>query len=219
MIYYTIYKITNNINGKYYIGKHQTFDLNDGYMGSGKLLKLAINKYGIENFTKEVLHIFKTEEEMNAKEKELVVISEQTYNLNEGGHGGFGYINSKGLNKENLKLGTKGFQKKLKDPEFYESWYEKVISAQKTESYRLKQSESSKKAHREGKCTHHQLNSPEAIKKKKETWKKNGHQKGENNNQYGTFWVTNGIESIRVKSEKEIPQGWYKGRKMKRSLL
>ena len=64
-------------------------------------------KYGIENFTKEVLHIFESEEEMNAKEKELVVISEQTYNLNEGGHGGFGYINSKGLNKENLKLGDR----------------------------------------------------------------------------------------------------------------
>ena len=219
MIYYTVYKTTNNLNGKYYIGKHRTLDLNDGYMGSGKLLKRAINKYGIENFTKEVLHIFESEEEMNAKEKELVVISEQTYNLNEGGYGGFGYINSKGLNKENLKLGTKGFLKKLKDPYFYKMWYEKVITAQKTESYRLKQSESSKKAHREGKCTHHQLNSPEAIEKKKEIYKNIKHQQGTKNSQYGTFWITNGIESMKVKSDKEIPNGWYKGRKMKGNIL
>lgn len=93
-MFYTIYKITNVINQKYYIGKHQTKDLNDGYMGSGKILKYAIAKYGIENFRKEILHVFDTEEEMNAKEKELIVISEQTYNLHEGGHGGFGYINS-----------------------------------------------------------------------------------------------------------------------------
>lgn len=96
-MFYTVYKITNIINGKYYIGKHQTTNLDDGYMGSGKILKRAILKYGIANFTKEILNIFETEEEMNAKEKELVVISEETYNLCEGGKGGFGYINSKGL--------------------------------------------------------------------------------------------------------------------------
>ncbi len=92
-MYYIIYKITCLVNNKIYIGKHQTKDLNDGYMGSGKLLRRAINKYGMDNFNKEILHIFNNESDMNAKEKELVVISEESYNLCPGGHGGFGYIN------------------------------------------------------------------------------------------------------------------------------
>lgn len=61
-------------NGKTYTGKHQTDNLDDGYMGSGKLIRRAIAKYGAENFTKEILHAFENEEEMNAKEKELVIV-------------------------------------------------------------------------------------------------------------------------------------------------
>lgn len=98
-MFYTVYRITNNLNGKFYIGKHQTKNINDGYMGSGKRLKQAIKKYGIENFSKEILHVFETEEEMNAKEKELVIITEDSYNLCDGGKGGFSYINSSGIAK------------------------------------------------------------------------------------------------------------------------
>jgi group I intron endonuclease len=92
--YFTIYKITNLLDGKFYIGKHQTKNLEDSYFGSGKLLKRAIQKHGKENFKKEYLEIHMTEEEMNAAEKRLVVICDQSYNLCEGGKGGFGFINS-----------------------------------------------------------------------------------------------------------------------------
>ena len=37
--FYTIYKITNKTNGKFYIGLHETKDLLDGYLGSGISLK------------------------------------------------------------------------------------------------------------------------------------------------------------------------------------
>ena len=52
MLYYIIYKTTNILNGKYYIGKHITENLNDEYISSGIALKKAIQKYGKEYFKK-----------------------------------------------------------------------------------------------------------------------------------------------------------------------
>jgi hypothetical protein len=91
-MFYTIYQITNIVNGKIYIGMHQTKNLDDGYMGSGIMLRNAYKKYGIENFNKEILFTFNSRKEMIQKEKELVTEefcnSLDTYNMCIGGHGG-----------------------------------------------------------------------------------------------------------------------------------
>lgn len=93
-IYYTVYKITNKINGKIYIGLHKTSNLDDGYMGSGKALRIHQKKFGMKNFTKEILFVFDNPEEMIAKEEELVteefVARPDTYNRMKGGIGGWG---------------------------------------------------------------------------------------------------------------------------------
>ena len=57
--YHFIYKTTNLINDKFYIGMHSTDDLNDKYIGSGKRLWYSINKYGINNF-KLTFNLFKS---------------------------------------------------------------------------------------------------------------------------------------------------------------
>lgn len=67
-----IYKTTNLINGKIYVGKH-TQDLCptifDGYLGSGVIIKSAIRKYGKKNFERITLESFSTEEESYEKEE------------------------------------------------------------------------------------------------------------------------------------------------------
>ena len=51
--YKFIYKMTNLVNGKIYIGQHVTDNLKDGYRGSGIVLKNALKKYGRSNFAVE----------------------------------------------------------------------------------------------------------------------------------------------------------------------
>lgn len=96
--HYLVYQTTCLINGKIYIGQHQTYDLNDGYLGSGILLRRAIEKYGKENFKREILFECSSVEEMNAKEAELVneefLKRDDVYNLKEGGEGGWDFCNT-----------------------------------------------------------------------------------------------------------------------------
>ena len=94
-MYGYIYLIVNNVNGKTYVGKRKLYKRNwnkDNYMGSGKHLKYAQKKYGIENFEKFLITWTYSEED--ACEKEKFWISEYRkrgkaeYNISKGGNGG-----------------------------------------------------------------------------------------------------------------------------------
>ncbi|RLI54084.1 MAG: hypothetical protein DRP09_14075 [Candidatus Thorarchaeota archaeon] len=88
-----VYRITNNINNKAYIGqttrsiKKRWWEHRRGHYSS--LLRLAIDKYGEENFVLEILYKADTIENMNNKEEELIksynTITPNGYNLKNGG--------------------------------------------------------------------------------------------------------------------------------------
>lgn len=98
-MYFYVYKVTNKVNGKYYIGAHLTKNLNDGYMGSGKNIQKAILKYGLGNFEKEILKFFDNMEDMYNYEKEIVTEDfcklKSVYNMAPGGSGGSILLNRK----------------------------------------------------------------------------------------------------------------------------
>ena len=88
-MYHYFYKITNLINNHFYYGVHNTEDLDDGYMGSGKRLHIAYKKYGIENFSKEIIKFFDSTEDAYNYEHEIVneemINDPNCYNLQIGG--------------------------------------------------------------------------------------------------------------------------------------
>lgn len=90
-----IYLTTNNINGKIYIGKREFCKdkrANSIYLGSGILIKKAVKKYGRKNFSRKMLKLCETLEELY--EAEIFFIKKYDacnpkigYNLHEGGYG------------------------------------------------------------------------------------------------------------------------------------
>lgn len=89
--YHIVYQTTNLINNKIYIGFHSTNKLDDNYLGSGKLIKKAISKYGKKSFTKIIIKVCSTRDSARKLERELVnedfVNRTDTYNLTLGGTG------------------------------------------------------------------------------------------------------------------------------------
>lgn len=88
--YHYLYKITNLLNNKIYVGVHSSNKENDNYMGSGVGIKNAIKKYGVKNFKKEIIEYFENAVDMINREKEIVnedfVKDEKTYNMTKGGN-------------------------------------------------------------------------------------------------------------------------------------
>ena len=92
IMYGYIYLTTNLVNGRKYWGKRQ-YGKKEPYLGSGKLLKQAIKKYGKENFSKQIICDCETKEQLNNKEKHFIaltnaVYSKEYYNISYGGDGG-----------------------------------------------------------------------------------------------------------------------------------
>lgn len=172
--------------------------MNDNYLGSGNLLKLAIKKYGVDYFKKEILFIFDNKNEMFEAEKELVnaefLSNNNTYNLQIGGDGSFHYINKSNLSSNKLAA---------KYP-----LYKKIIS------------ERIKIGLKRVNFKHDTFKGKKHSNEYKKMLSENNKitSKGSRNSQFGTCWIYN----LELKENKKIKigqldeyidLGWTKGRK------
>lgn len=91
-----VYKTENKINNKIYVGKAcQKSTLRKGYLGSGKILRRALEKYGKENFKKTIIDVGESLEDLCNKEKFWISFYDAQnpdigYNICPGGEGGCG---------------------------------------------------------------------------------------------------------------------------------
>lgn len=147
---------------------------------------------------------------MNAMEKELVVVdTEVAYNLIEGGYGGFGYINENGLRYNDTEIGKRHSERMKSDPEYFKKRQEQ--GSRQFKEYWAK----GKLRPRRGEENAWYGKKHSEVTKKKIGEANAKHQIGSGNSQYGSFWVTNGIENRKCRSGEEIPVDFCRGRVFK----
>jgi hypothetical protein len=210
--YHFIYKTTNLLSGRYYIGMHSTDSLNDGYLGSGRRLRYSINKYGKENHKREILEFCNSRKELKSREEEVVnldeIAKEECLNLKVGGTGGLIDDNHK---KKWTLAGGNAYALKIKtDVEFRNKISSNI-------SKKVKQSWDN------GERIRMQWGNWKGRTHTEETKKKIGEsnskkQKGKNNSQYGTRWITNEEINKKIYQDDEIPKGFRLGRVLNNRL-
>jgi hypothetical protein len=155
---------------------------------------------------------------MSAKEAELVneefVKRADTYNLKEGGHGGFDYLNDKSR-----------FDNPAHSPERMREFVRQGNAALTLECRQATGRKNGLRAKMLGIGIFDPANRGtfEGLRHSEESKRKIGeknaaHQLGEGNSQYGTMWITDGTSSKKVDSGAELPDGWRRGRVMPKPI-
>ncbi|MEG1565841.1 MAG: NUMOD3 domain-containing DNA-binding protein [Bacilli bacterium] len=217
-----IYKTTNKINGKIYVGqkKSERF-LGNKYLGSGKVITNAVKHYGNDNFTVEMLEEINSVEDLDNREiywiKELNATNREIgYNISEGGK-----VNRTMVGENNPFYGKHHSEKTIK------RWSE---IRKGLKGYPHKMSEESKiKISIKNKG---RIKTIEEIEKRRQTllskggnyWSKNPEyrlkmsilHKGKPSHCKGRITITNNIEEKMIFMEdldKYLKLGWWRGRK------
>lgn len=207
--FHFLYRTIDLTNGKYYLGMHSTDNLDDGYIGSGTLLRKAILRHGKENFKMEILKFYGSREELSKAENDLITETElakkSCMNLKPGGTGGFSspehlkhFLEAGKVNR--VKMRQKHAERLVSDPEYKAAWSQK-----RKETLRK---------HGFGEGTFKGRHHSDETKQKMSNLRK-GTGTGCSNSQYGTCWITNGSENKKIYRGFKVPEGWNFGRKIK----
>lgn len=147
-----VYITKNTINNRIYIGKHESDKYDSSYLGSGKILKQAIDKYGKDNFTNSILYTAETIDELNSAEQAFIkeyrdLYGDAMYNIASGGDGGnvFKYATEDERSKFISKM-TEINRKRCSSDEFKRKISKATSERYKSKEERDKQSETSRRA-------------------------------------------------------------------------
>lgn len=204
--HYYVYKIINLIDGKYYIGqRHCCCPIEkDNYMGSGKLIKLALKKYGRDNFKKEILEICPTKETLDEAERRWIGedwLIDECYNLRPGGIGG--------SNTEGTMWITDGVENNL-------------IKVTETIPKGFQRGRTFSEEHRHMMAEHGWQKGctpwNAGLKLTEEQLQNHVGFNVGNPSNTGKIWVNNGVESTLINATEALPEGYVFGRLMTNGL-
>lgn len=206
--YHYIYKTTNLINSKFYVGMHSTEDLNDEYLGSGTYLRRSIRKYGNENFKLEILEFFESRDELVEIElvNESLLKDPLCMNLKLGGRGGWTIEQQ----KKNAFISHKKQRELRKSDLIWSSKVSKNMSNAQIEAYK----KGRKVVTPDWTGLKHTEESKDKMRQKAKLRIK------DKNSQFETCWIYNKKLKINKKiKNKELKKyldiNWIKGRKIK----
>lgn len=182
MRYYFVYMTINLITEDFYIGKHETENLHDGYLGSGLRLRNSIKKYGKQNFRRDVVEFYNCSHSAFEAEKQCVALYLDHPKCLNVAYGGRGFTSVSGKRASDIAILTGKIGPKYKTPEG--KWRSSSASAK---ANKLKGTglwgmtfEQRSKWNRES-----------AI---------------------GRVWITNGTQDRHIKPGVDLEPGWYLGR-------
>jgi hypothetical protein len=207
MKYHILYKTTNTITGEFYVGMHNTSNVDDGYLGSGTNIKRSIEIYGVDAHTREILEFCESEDDLRVRERQMVnnaLLSESLcINIRRGGKGGWTrdqQIENNRRSQESVRINGRSEHFRTK------------TSTRIKEQYKSGERVATTKPHVVGEFKH----SPETKELLSNT--KRGTNTGKDNSQHGVKWMYNDVEQINKKVQPRdvnthLSTGWALGRR------
>ncbi len=224
-----LYVKEHNVTGLKYFGKHKVCSTSIyDYSGSGKDWVPHLEEYGNDVTTHSVGIWDENDPELEYAALGIsalfdIVNSDEWANMKpeNGTDGGWEYVNSIKTSEEIAHISKMGFNAAVKTG-LFPRVFTKIdqLKGGNRIKWLWENDEVWANSMRKEMINNPNLfgdggNTPKAMKKKKATFKKNEHQQGSKNSQYGTMWITNETESKKIQKDQDIPDGWLKGRKIK----